>query len=83
MASCRGKSISTLVTEKKAFNLNTPLLTCPNDITQNNTLKATFAGRSTAEMTLTYSPPSGSSFALGKTTAVTTTATNTASNVKL
>lgn len=34
-------------------------------------------------MTLAYSPPSGSSFALGKTAAVTTTATNSASNVKL
>ena len=34
-------------------------------------------------MDLTYSPASGSSFALGKTTPVTTTATNKASNVKL
>ena len=34
-------------------------------------------------MTLTYSPASGSAFALGKTTSVKATATNTASNVKL
>ena len=34
-------------------------------------------------MTLTYSPASGSSFTLGKTTPVMTTAINTASNVNL
>ena len=66
---CWGKTISQLIDDNKAFNLNTPVITCPSDITSDNPV-VEFKIASPPGFSVTSTPPTKSAFPFGVTTAV-------------
>ena len=79
---CINKSIDTLVREGKAWNLNTPVLECPCDITSTEPL-VMFKAKSSGGLKLSYSHQPNSVFPIGKVTTVTVSGTHDNSNISL
>ena len=75
ISDCKSKSIPTLISEDRAFNVNYPILLCPDDITTVNPV-VNFIVSASPSLTVVSTPASGSSFPHGKTTTVTVNASH-------
>lgn len=77
---CTYKSLDKLIGEGRAFNINTPVLSCPNDFESINPL-VQFKAVQTGNLTLSYSHQPNTTFPVGQTTNVTVTAKDSDSNI--
>lgn len=71
-----------MIGEGRAFNINTPLLKCPNDITSSNPI-VSFQAFTDSSFTLSYSHQPNTSFPAGQKTTVTVRSVNRALNINL
>ena len=77
MNGCKDKSISDLIAENRALNLNTPLIICPKDISSSNPI-VEFSIITAPGFKFVSSHESGAFFfPYGKTTKVSAVASNT------
>ena len=75
LTGCKGKTFSQLIGENRVFNFNTPVLSCPSEMSSNNPIVEYSIGIP-PEYTVVSTPPSKSFFPYGQTTTVSVQATH-------